>query len=152
VSFFSISFTSIQYVRHVATGSGCTKGLGKVMSRLGPHGPFPQSQPARGDFFCKKNVNCLIFTLSGAISPRSLRPNLPTLTPETYFCGVRGGSCMRCSSIFGIDDVSLASTVEAVVMTLPIYSLPTYLEMNLRIQSMLQAPPGHVPEVAITTL
>jgi hypothetical protein len=67
----------VWWVRGWVGGSGCTKGLGTMMAHPGPHGPRPQSHPAR----------CEII----AISPRSSRPDSPNLTPQTHFCGVRGG-------------------------------------------------------------
>jgi hypothetical protein len=64
----------------------------EMMAHPVPHVRLPHSHPTRGDFFCGVSVNFRTFR-GGilAISPRSSRPDLPVLTPETHFCGVRGG-------------------------------------------------------------
>jgi hypothetical protein len=68
--------------------SGSAKDLGEIMAHPGLTADFLNLTPPEAICLCDFHTFRAKII---AISPRSLRSDLPILTPETYFCGVRGG-------------------------------------------------------------
>jgi hypothetical protein len=74
----------------------CGGGGGRNVCKQPPFGDGPTSSisPRQERFFAEKGEHRIFLHFRVeilAISPRSCRPDVPILTPETHFCGVRGG-------------------------------------------------------------